>query len=260
MSRIQSTFDQANAKKILIPFITAGDPDLKITLSVMHSMVENGADIIELGVPFSDPMADGPTIQKASERALKNNVSIKDILALVKEFRQTDNRTPIVLMGYLNPILKMGKASFAQLASEAGVDGVLTVDCPAEEIDSLQQHLHEVDIDCIFLIAPTTTETRAQQIIKKASGFLYYVSLTGVTGAASLNTEKVAQKIAELKTQTSLPIVAGFGIKDAQSAAAIAKTADGVVVGSRLVQTIEENPGQEASTVGLLIKNIKEAI
>ncbi len=260
MSRIQATFQHVNEKKVLIPFITAGDPNLQTTLSIMNNMVENGADIIELGVPFSDPMADGPTIQKASERALKNNVSIKDILVLVKEFRQSNNHTAIVLMGYLNPILKMGITQFAQSASEAGVDGVLTVDCPAEEIDALQQQLHEVDIDCIFLIAPTTTERRAQHIINKASGFIYYVSLTGVTGSASLNTEKVAQKIAELKTKTNLPIVAGFGIKDAQSAAAIAKVADGVVVGSRLVQTIENNPNQEAHAVGCLIKDIKEAI
>ncbi len=260
MSRIQATFAALQGKKALIPYITAGFPDLDTTLAMMAGMVENGADIIELGMPFSDPMADGQIIQKASEHAIKAGTNTKNILALVKRFRETNQHTPIVLMGYLNPILATGVAEFAREAAQAGVDGVLTVDCPSEEIELLQKHFKPAGLDCIFLLAPTTTEKRVEDIVRKASGFLYYVSLTGVTGAGTLNITQVAQKIAGLRSKTDLPIAVGFGIKDAQSAAAIAKVADAVVIGSRIIETIQNNPGQETATVNTLIKSLKNAI
>ena len=260
MSRIQATFSDLNGKKALIPYITAGFPDLDTTLDMMFGMVENGADIIELGVPFSDPMADGSTIQKASERAIKSGTNTKNILALVTRFREKNTHTPVVLMGYLNPILAMGVEQFAQQAVQAGVDGILTVDCPSEEIELLQKHFKPAGLDCIFLLAPTTTEKRVEDIVSKASGFLYYVSLTGVTGAGTLDIDRVAQKITTLRTKTNLPIAVGFGIKDAQSAAAIAKVADAVVVGSRIIETIDNNPNQETAAVNALIKDLKKAI
>ncbi|WP_434779469.1 tryptophan synthase subunit alpha [Neisseria sp. Ec49-e6-T10] len=260
MSKIQETFSNLGSKKALVTFVTAGDPDLETTLNIMNSMVDNGVDIIELGIPFSDPMADGPIIQRAAERALKNNVSLNDILNLVQRFRQNNQHTPIVLMGYLNPILAMGIEKFAKLAALSGVDGVLTVDCPIEEVAPLQLALKQEQIDCIFLLAPTTTEDRVDEIVSKASGFLYYVSLTGVTGAGSLNVEQVAQKIAKLRTKTPLPIGVGFGIKDAQSAHDIAQVADAVVIGSTIVQTIENNPKNEAVAVGQLVATLKAAI
>lgn len=195
MSRIQQTFSALNGAKALIPYITVGDPSLETTLALMHSLVANGADILELGVPFSDPMADGPTIQRAAERALANHVSLRDVLETVRLFRQTNDKTPVVLMGYLNPVHKMGYQAFAQVAAEAGVDGVLTVDSPVETIAPLHESLKAQGIDCIFLIAPTTTEERIQTIAKVAGGFVYYVSLKGVTGAASLDTEEVSRKI-----------------------------------------------------------------
>ncbi|MDO5070714.1 MAG: tryptophan synthase subunit alpha [Neisseria zoodegmatis] len=260
MSRIQQTFDALGGKKALIPYITVGDPDINTTLALMHSMVENGADIIELGVPFSDPMADGPTIQRAAERALANKVSLKDVLTMVSTFRQKNTVTPVVLMGYLNPIHKMGYAEFAQAASESGVDGVLTVDSPVETIATLRDALAQNGLDCIFLVAPTTSEERMAQIGQLASGFVYYVSLKGVTGSTKLDTDEVAAKIAVLRRYINIPIGVGFGISDEESARKVAAVADAVIIGSRIVKEIEQNPGKEAESVGALVRNLKAAI
>ncbi|HFC8466051.1 TPA: tryptophan synthase subunit alpha [Neisseria subflava] len=260
MSRIQQTFSALNGAKALIPYITVGDPNLETTLALMHSLVANGADILELGVPFSDPMADGPTIQRAAERALANHVSLHDVLETVRLFRQTNDKTPIVLMGYLNPVHKMGYKAFAQAAADAGVDGVLTVDSPVETITPLHDSLKAQGIDCIFLIAPTTTEERIQTIAKVAGGFVYYVSLKGVTGAASLDTEEVSRKIELLRKYIDIPIGVGFGINNAESARKIGAVADAVIVGSRIVKEIESHAGSEAEAVGVLVKELKDAI
>ena len=260
MSRIQTTFEQLNGSKALVSYITAGDPDLRTTLLLMHSLAANGADIIELGIPFSDPMADGPTIQRAAERALAQGVSLKDVLALVAEFRQSNAATPVVLMGYLNPVHKMGYTAFAQAAAAAGVDGVLTVDSPVETIAPLHEALKQQGIDCIFLVAPTTTEARIQTIASLASGFVYYVSLKGVTGSAQLDTEAVSRKIELLRKHIDIPIGVGFGISDAESARKIAAVADAVIVGSRLVQTIADNPGNEAAALAAVVAELKQAL
>ena len=260
MSRIQQTFSALNGAKALIPYITVGDPNLETTLALMHSLVANGADILELGVPFSDPMADGPTIQRAAERALANHVSLHDVLETVRLFRQTNDKTPIVLMGYLNPVHKMGYKAFAQAAADAGVDGVLTVDSPVETITPLHDSLKAQGIDCIFLIAPTTTEERIQTIAKVAGGFVYYVSLKGVTGAASLDTEEVSRKIELLRKYIDIPIGVGFGINNAESARKIGAVADAVIIGSRIVKEIESHAGSEAEAVGALVKELKDAI
>lgn len=260
MSRITTAFQKLNGRKALIPYITAGDPNLETTLETMHEMAANGADIIELGIPFSDPMADGPVIQRAAERALANGVSLKNVLETVRRFRERDNDTPVVLMGYLNPIHKMGNAEFARAAAEAGVDGVLTVDNPVETISPLQQELQKHGLDAIFLVAPTTSEERMAEIGRLASGFVYYVSLKGVTGSAQLNTDEVAAKIAVLRRHISLPIGVGFGISDAESARKIGTVADAVIVGSRIVKEIENNAGSEAKAVGALVKSLKQAV
>ncbi|MDO1510525.1 MULTISPECIES: tryptophan synthase subunit alpha [unclassified Neisseria] len=260
MSRIQQTFQALNGEKALIPYITVGDPDIRTTLAVMHSLVANGADLLELGVPFSDPMADGPTIQRAAERALAKGVSLNDVLAVVREFRQTDRTTPVVLMGYLNPIHKMGYETFARATAEAGVDGVLTVDSPVETISTLHDALKQNGIDCIFLIAPTTTEERIRTIAQHAGGFVYYVSLKGVTGSSQLDTEAVSRKIEILRKYISIPIGVGFGISNAESARKIAAVADAVIVGSRIVKEIENSAGREAEAVGALAKELKDAI
>ena len=260
MSRITTAFQKLNGRKALIPYITAGDPNLETTLETMHEMAANGADIIELGIPFSDPMADGPVIQRAAERALANGVSLKNVLETVRRFRERDNDTPVVLMGYLNPIHKMGNAEFARAATEAGVDGVLTVDNPVETISPLQQELQKHGLDAIFLVAPTTSEERMAEIGRLASGFVYYVSLKGVTGSAQLNTDEVAAKIAVLRRHISLPIGVGFGISDAESARKIGVVADAVIVGSRIVKEIENNAGSEAKAVGALVKSLKQAV
>lgn len=237
MSRIKSCLQELAAahKKALVPYIVCGDPTLETTLPTMVSLVQAGANIIELGVPFSDPMAEGPVIQKAHERALKHNTSLRNTLEIVKQFRQTDNKTPVVLMGYANPIERMGYAEFATQAQAAGVDGVLTVDLPPEEAAALNTELKRVGLDNIFLLAPTTTPDRARQICEMATGYLYYVSLKGVSGAGNLDMAEVKNKVAEFRTYTTLPICVGFGIKDAASARRIADVADGAVVGSVLV-------------------------
>ncbi len=240
-NRLISCFSQLRTSKraALIPFITAGDPSLELTVSIMHTLVTAGADIIELGIPFSDPMADGPVIQRASERALLNGVSLRDVLAIVTDFRRDDQTTPIVLMGYLNPIEIMGYEAFAQSAQTAGVDGVLIVDLPPEEAVDLVNILKKHKLDPIFLLAPTSTTERIQQICHLASGYLYYVSLKGVTGSANLDINAVSKKMLEIRQYTDLPIGVGFGIKDAATVAQVAKISDAVIVGSALVQRIE---------------------
>ena len=242
MSRLAQRFADLKAagRKALIPFITAGDPNPQLTVPLMHKLVENGADVIELGVPFSDPMADGPVIQRASERALEHRVSLRNVLAMVQEFRQRDTDTPVVLMGYLNPVEVMGYAGFAGQAAAAGVDGVLTVDLPPEEAAPFLEALRPHGIDPIFLMAPTTADSRVETICRAASGFVYYVSVKGVTGAASLDVEAVRTQVARIRAQTDLPVGVGFGIKDGASAAAVAQVADAVIVGSALVRRIEE--------------------
>lgn len=238
MSRIAKRFQELKSqhKKALIPYVVAGDPDLDFTLVLMHQMVSAGASIIELGIPFSDPMADGPTIQLGHERALKNKVSLHDVLSLVKNFREQDLETPIVLMGYLNPFEIFGYEKFAAAASEAGVDALLIVDLPPEEASTFKLALTKNNMDLIFLIAPTTTKQRIALITQQASGFLYYVSLKGVTGAANIDIKEVQEKLSEIRSISQLPINVGFGIKDGQSAAQLSKFADGVVVGSKLVE------------------------
>ena len=246
MSRIDTTFAKLKQqqRKALIPFITAGDPSPELTVPLLHALVAAGADVLELGVPFSDPMADGPTIQRASERALRNGVSLRSVLAMVAEFRKQDANTPVVLMGYGNPIEAMGWEVFAQRCAEAGVDGALTVDFPPEESHDAFAHLQRHDIAPIFLLAPTTKEARIAQVAKLARGYVYYVSLKGVTGAGSIDLSAIADKMPQLREHIKLPIGVGFGIRDAATATAVAKLCDGVVVGSRIVQEIEDSTAQ----------------
>ncbi len=252
MSRIQSVFStlKANNKRALIPYITAGDPHPKHTVALLHALVKNGADMIELGIPFSDPMADGPVIQRASERALVHKVGLGTVLALVKEFRASDTKTPIILMGYANPIEAMGVEKFTAAAQDAGVDGVLTVDYPPEECHEFIAALKANGMDSIFLLSPTTEPARVDLIVHQATGFLYYVSLKGVTGAANMDIEEVKSKVKAIRQKTSLPIGVGFGVKDAATAKLVAEFADAIVVGSRMVLAIEQ------STEENLIENV----
>lgn len=255
MGRIQTVLNnlQAQGRKALIPYVTGGDPRPNLSVKIMHTLVEAGADIIELGVPFSDPMADGPVIQLACERALEHNTSLNDILGMVKEFRETDQDTPVVLMGYLNPLEIKGYESFAKEAAEAGVDGALIVDLPPEEADTLVPYLKQNGLDSIFLIAPTTTEERIQHICRHSSGYVYYVSVKGVTGSAELSVAEVAEKVALIQKQDQIPVGVGFGIRDAASAAAVAKVASGVIVGSVIVNLIADNKDDE----GKLLSEVK---
>jgi tryptophan synthase alpha chain len=241
LSRISKKFEnlRSESKTVLISYITAGDPSISDSLSIMNTLVESGTDIIELGVPFSDPMADGPTIQKACERALKNNVSCADIFNLVKNFRIKDDKTPVVLMGYLNPIERMGYDLFAKSASKAGVDAILVVDLPHEEAEEVVAVFKSYNLESIFLVAPNTKVDRIKKISKYASGFLYYVSLKGVTGAASLDIEKTSKQLKIIKKEINLPLAVGFGIKDADTAKTLSKDADGIVIGSAIVNIIE---------------------
>lgn len=243
MSRIAARFEalRNTGRKALIPFITAGDPTEDFTLRCLHAMVEAGADIIELGVPFSDPMADGPVIQKASERALAHRMSLRKTLSLVADFRARDQATPVVLMGYLNPIERMGYQAFVDRAAEVGVDGVLTVDMPPEESHELVAQLGSAAIDPIFLLAPNSTPDRIERMGQLGRGYLYYVSLKGVTGASNLDLGEVERKLGEIRSLCKLPVGVGFGVKDAAIAASVARFADGVVVGSTLVGCIERN-------------------
>lgn len=263
MSRIQSTFAalKQQGKTALIPYITAGDPHPKYTVNLMHTLVKHGADMIELGVPFSDPMADGPVIQRASERALVHKVGLTAVLDMVKNFRQTDQKTPIILMGYANPIEAIGPVAFADRAKAADVDGVITVDYPPEECGDFVKELRHRDIDPVFLLAPTTEPKRVDLIVKQASGFVYYVSLKGVTGAANLDIEEVSKRVASIREQTQLPVGVGFGIRDAATAKATAKIADAVVVGSRMVQVIEaSNDDNLLQNVATLMTELKTAV
>ncbi|MGH8215563.1 MAG: tryptophan synthase subunit alpha [Rhodanobacteraceae bacterium] len=236
MTRISTRFDQlrASQRTALIPFITAGDPLPEATVDVMHALVDGGADLIELGMPFSDPMADGPVIQHADERALRNKVGVADILRWVREFRERDAETPIVLMGYLNPIEIHGIGRFSRDAVEAGVDGVLVVDCPIEE-DATLQPLRDAALDRILLVAPTTSDARLARAIEAAEGYLYYVSFAGITGAAKLSAADIAPRVGDLRKRAKVPVAVGFGIKDAAGAKAVAAFADAVVIGSALV-------------------------
>lgn len=240
MSRIAGCFAElATARRrALIPYIVAGDPEPGLTVPLMHALVRGGADIIELGVPFSDPMSEGPVIQLAHERALAGGTRLRQVLDMVRDFRREDATTPVLLMGYANPVERMGYVEFADAAREAGLDALLTVDIPPEEVADLNSQLQRVEMDNIFLIAPTTPERRIERIVPQASGFIYCVALKGVTGAAHLDTAGVAEQVAMIRRTTTLPVAVGFGIKDAQSAAAVAGVADGVVVGSALVDRI----------------------
>ncbi|MCZ6830016.1 MAG: tryptophan synthase subunit alpha [Gammaproteobacteria bacterium] len=238
MSRIAECFAalEQSGRRALIPYVVAGDPGQEVTVPVMHKLVAAGANIIELGVPFSDPMAEGPVIQLAHERALANNVSLSTVLSMVREFRDQDQATPVLLMGYANPVARMGYSKFADAAQAVGLDALLTVDMPPEEVAALNIELQRAGLDNIFLVAPTTPLPRIEKITERASGFVYYISLKGVTGAGHLDMIEVANKVGEIRARCSLPVVVGFGIKDADSAAAVARIADGVVVGSALVQ------------------------
>lgn len=243
MSRIESRFQALRqaGRKALIPFVTAGDPTPGFTVPLMHALVDAGADVLELGVPFSDPIGDGPVIQLACERALAHGTSLGDVLAMVREFRTRDRETPVVLMGYMNPIEVMGHQRFAESASDAGVDGVLTVDMPPEEMGDLAGRLADAGLDPIFLVAPTTTEQRMRVICDHARGFVYYVSLKGVTGSANLDVEAVGHRLDAIHAMTGLPVGVGFGINTPEKAADMSQVADAVVVGSALVNLIPQN-------------------
>ncbi|NLR73969.1 tryptophan synthase subunit alpha [Leeia aquatica] len=256
MSRIDALFSdlQQRGRKALIPFITAGDPHPGQTVSLMHALVAGGANLIELGVPFSDPMADGPVIQRASERALKHGVGLGQVLDMVAEFRKTDSQTPVVLMGYANPVARMGYEVFANRAKMAGVDGLLTVDVPPEESDELLTALKAQQIAPIYLLAPTTPEARIKAIAERAQGYVYYVSLKGVTGASHVDYSAVGARMPELRKHIHLPIGVGFGISDGAGAAAVAKVADAVIIGSRLVKEIE------SSTADTLAGNLQRLV
>ena len=254
MSRLGATFAALHAKKrkALIPYVTAGDPHPRVTVPLMHALVGAGADVLELGVPFSDPMADGPVIQLACERALAHGTGLWQILDMVAEFRKTDPKTPVVLMGYMNPIETRGVSEFARKAKQAGVDGVILVDLAVEEAPEYLPALREQGLDCIFLLAPTSSAQRIRAVTKEASGYLYYVSLKGVTGAATLNVAEVESKLAEIRAHSSLPIAVGFGIRDAASAKAVGLCADAVVVGTMLVSEIEKHQREPEQVPAIL--------
>ncbi|MBP6096106.1 MAG: tryptophan synthase subunit alpha [Methyloversatilis sp.] len=263
MSRITHTLSalESAGRKALIPFITAGDPDMAVTVPLMHTLVEAGADIIELGVPFSDPMADGPTIQRASERALLKKVSLRQVIAAVAEFRTRDSKTPVVLMGYANPIEAMGVDAFASAASTAGADGVLVVDYPPEESKEFAQVVRAAGLDVIFLLAPTSTDTRIRAVGEIGSGYIYYVSLKGVTGAGHIDIGAVSQRIPFIRESVGLPVAVGFGVRDGTSARALAGVADAVVIGSRIIEEIEQSKPEEIlPRVGALLGSIRTAM
>ncbi|SFR46389.1 tryptophan synthase, alpha chain [Marinobacter daqiaonensis] len=265
MSRIEGVLNnlREQGRKALIPYITAGDPHPDQTVELMHTLVKAGADIIELGVPFSDPMADGPVIQLACERALKHGTSLRQVAGLVKTFREQDPDTPVVLMGYLNPMVAMGYEAFADIAADAGVDGILTVDLPPEEADEVAPLFAARKMDPIFLLAPTTTDERIRLISEHASGYVYYVSVKGVTGSAAIDVDEVARKVANVHSITRVPVGVGFGIRDAKTAAAVGKVSDGVIVGSVLVDTIARNqtdPAQLKQALTDLLQPMRKAL
>ena len=268
MSRIANRFAQMaeHNRKVLIPYIVAGDPELSATVPLMHDLVRAGADVIELGVPFSDPMSEGPVIALAHERALAAGTTLKQVLAMVSQFRQHDSDTPVLLMGYANPVEHMGYGVFADAAAEAGVDGLLSVDIPPEEVAAVKAELNRVGMDNIFLIAPTTPQQRIATITAQASGFIYYVSLKGVTGAGHLDHQSVARHVEMIRQSSELPVAVGFGIKDAESACSVASSADAVVVGSALVdvyaQVIAAGDGTESAQAAVveLLSNIRKGL
>lgn len=260
MSRLAQCFSNLNNKgtKAVVPFITAGDPAPGQTVSMLHALASGGADIIELGVPFSDPMADGPVIQKSSERALEHGTSLKDVLNMVTEFRKENTTTPVVLMGYLNPVEIMGYKTFSDKAKAAGVDAVLIVDQPPEEADDLQKELKRCDLDQIFLLSPTTSDERIKYICSKASGFLYYVSLKGVTGSDRLDVTTIQDKIENIRRNTKLPVGVGFGIKDARTAQDVAAFSDAIIIGSALVNKIADLSTQQKNITHEIEKFLSE--
>lgn len=263
MSRIATTFTalKAQGRKALIPFVTAGDPHPAATVDLLLAMAEAGADVIELGVPFSDPMADGPVIQRAGERALKHGIGLRQVLAYVRAFRAKNSTTPLVLMGYANPIERYGQQAFVTDAKAAGVDGVLVVDYPPEECEAFAGALRAVDMDAIFLLAPTSTEARMAQVGRLASGYVYYVSLKGVTGAGHLNTAAVAEAVPRIRQHVSVPVGVGFGIRDAATAKAVAAVSDAVVIGSKLVELLEREPVDNVALTGAaFIREIRAAL
>ena len=267
MSRIEATFQKlkATGRQALIPYVTAGFPFADVTPELMHAMVAAGADVIELGVPFSDPSADGPVIQKAGNKALAFGIGTTHVINMVKAFRQTNTTTPVVLMGYANPIerydLKHGKDGFIRDASAAGIDGVLVVDYPPEECVEFAAKLRSHNMDLIFLLAPTSTDQRMQQVADVASGYVYYVSLKGVTGSGALNTDEVEAMLPRIRQKVSIPVGVGFGIRDAQTAQTIAKVADAVVIGSKIIQLIENEPRDKVAAVaGDFLRGIRQAM
>ena len=263
MSRITPTFAalKAQHKTGLVTFITAGDPGPDMTVPLMHALVAGGADILELGVPFSDPMAEGPVIQRACERALKFNIGTRDVLEFVRQFRETNQSTPVVLMGYANPIERMGTANFIRASKEAGVDGAIVVDYPPEECEEFAAAMQASGLDLIFLLAPTSTPERIAQVAKFGSGFSYYVSLKGVSGAGNIDTDDVARRLAAIREHVKLPIGVGFGIRDAATAKAVAAVAEAVVIGSRIIQEIEATPKDQAvAAVQAFVSGIRAAL
>lgn len=268
MSRLGPVFQRLHDEggRAVIPYLVAGDPNEGLTVPLMHRLVEAGADVIEVGVPFSDPMSEGPTIQKGHERALAGGTSLNSTLALIAEFRQTDLETPLILMGYANPLERKGYAAVADACAEAGIDGLITVDLPPEEVAEMNTELQRHSIDNIFLISPTTTEDRISAITEQASGFIYYVALKGVTGAGHLDTEAVEAHLAIIRQYTDLPVAVGFGIKDAQTAARVAVCADAVVVGSALVDEIAadfseyQDDARAIAIGGSLISSIRKGV
>jgi tryptophan synthase alpha chain len=267
MSRIEATFQQLKAagRKALIPYVTAGYPFADVTPELMHAMVDAGADVIELGVPFSDPSADGPVIQKAGDKALAFGIGTSHVIDMVKVFRDKNHATPVVLMGYANPIerydLKHGKDSFIRDASVAGIDGVLVVDYPPEECVEFAAKLRAHKMDLIFLLAPTSTDQRMQQVADVASGYVYYVSLKGVTGSGALNTAEVEAMLPRIRQKVSIPVGVGFGIRDAETAKAIGNVADAVVIGSKIIQLIENEPRDKVAAVaGTFLREIRQAM
>lgn len=262
MSRIAPAFEALSKahRKALIPFIMSGDPEPGATAPLMHAMVEAGADIIELGVPFSDPMADGPVIQRSGERAMKHHITPRNVFSMVRQFREADRKTPVVLMGYANPIEAMGAETFVNEAKSAGVDGIIVVDYPPEECEDLARLLRANDMDLVFLLAPTSTQARIELVSRLAAGYLYYVSLRGVTGASNLDLEEVASQLRRIRASTSLPLGVGFGIRDGQTARAVCQIADAVIIGSRVIQEIEAAPQDASRRVAAFLRDIRRAM
>jgi tryptophan synthase alpha chain len=267
MSRITATFEalKKDKRKALIPYVTAGFPFADITPELMHGMVDAGSDVIELGVPFSDPMADGPVIQKAGEKALSFGVGMTQVLAMVRTFRTKDNKTPVVLMGYANPVerydLAHGADAFIRDAATAGVDGILIVDYPPEECEEFARKLKNANIDLIFLLAPTSTDQRMQQVARVATGYVYYVSLKGVTGAGNLDTGAVEQMLPRIRKHVHIPVGVGFGIRDAATAQAVGKVADAVVIGTKIIQIAEaEQRDKVVPAVAQFLRGIRQAL